>query len=196
MNFGKKSHDGEGKFRKGNIALVLCNVILILGVIGAAVIYSQINLNQKNAMKRDSFCNALESLKQVSENYLSTEKGYVDDWAAYISSQHMTAEEALAYITATNTHEDRAAHLVNLEDMSARSTVMRNGIPWVHCYEEIEKLATSGSVAFLDKMNRMLNASKNEVLVLGKYRVGETQRTVVSVGTKVTIREEDGTDRD
>lgn len=196
MNFGKKSHDGEGKFRKGNIALVLCNVILILGVIGAAVIYSQINLNQKNAMKRDSFCNALESLKQVSENYLSTEKGYVDDWAAYISSQHMTAEEALAYITATNTHEDRAAHLVNLEDMSARSTVMRNGIPWVHCYEEIEKLATSGSVAFLDKMNRMINAAKNEVLVLGKYRVGETQRTVVSVGTKVTIREEDGTDRD
>ena len=117
-------------------------------------------------MKRDSFCNALESLKQVSENYPSTEKGYV---------------------------EDRAAHLVNLEDMSARSTVLRNGIPWVHCYEEIEKLATKGSVAFLDKMNRMMNAAPNEVLVLGKYRVGETQRTVVSVGTKVVIREEDGT---
>ena len=40
----------------------------------------------------------VESMKQVSENYLSTEKGYADDWAAYISSCHMTAEEALDYI--------------------------------------------------------------------------------------------------
>ena len=31
--------------------------------------------------------------------------------------------------------------------------------------------------------------------VLGKYRVGESQRTVVSVGTRVMIREEDGSDR-
>ena len=40
----------------------------------------------------------VESMKQVSENYLSTEKGYADDWAAYIASCHMTAEEALDYI--------------------------------------------------------------------------------------------------
>lgn len=40
----------------------------------------------------------VESTKQVSENYLSTEKGYADDWAAYIASCHMTAEEALDYI--------------------------------------------------------------------------------------------------
>ena len=45
----------------------------------------------------------VESMKQVSENYLSTEKGYADDWAAYIASCHMTAEEALDYIRTTNT---------------------------------------------------------------------------------------------
>ena len=39
----------------------------------------------------------VESMKQVSENYLSTEKGYADDWAAYIASCHMTAEEAPDY---------------------------------------------------------------------------------------------------
>ena len=62
----------------------------------------------------------VESMKQVSENYLSTEKGYADDWAAYISSCHMTAEEALDYIRTTNTQEDRAAHLVDMADLSAR----------------------------------------------------------------------------
>lgn len=50
----------------------------------------------------------VESMKQVSENYLSTEKGYADDWAAYIASCHMTAEEALDYIRTTNTQENRA----------------------------------------------------------------------------------------
>ena len=57
----------------------------------------------------------VESMKQVSENYLSTEKGYADDWAAYIASCHMTAEEALDYIRTTNTQEDRAAHLGPLD---------------------------------------------------------------------------------
>ena len=71
----------------------------------------------------------VESMKQVSENYLSTEKGYADDWAAYIASCHMTAEEALDYIRTTNTQEDRAAHLVDMADLSARSTFVRNGNP-------------------------------------------------------------------
>lgn len=71
----------------------------------------------------------VESTKQVSENYLRTEKGYADDWAAYIASCHMTAEEALDYIRTTNTQEDRAAHLVDMADLSARSTFVRNGNP-------------------------------------------------------------------
>lgn len=137
----------------------------------------------------------VESMKQVSENYLSTEKGYADDWAAYIASCHMTAEEALDYIRTTNTQEDRAAHLVDMADFSARSTFVRNGNPWVHCYEEQQKLATTDSSAFLDKMEQLFNAGPDEVPVLGKYRVGESQRTVVSVETRVMIREEDGSDR-
>ena len=137
----------------------------------------------------------VESMKQVSENYLSTEKGYADDWAAYIASCHMTAEEALDYIRTTNTQEDRAAHLVDMADLSAHSTFVRNGNPWVHGYEEQQKLATTDSSAFLDKMEQLFNAGPDEVPVLGKYRVGESQRTVVSVGTRVMIREEDGSDR-
>ena len=137
----------------------------------------------------------VESTKQVSENYLSTEKGYADDWAAYIASCHMTAEEALDYIRTTNTQEERVAHLVDMADLSARSTFVRNGNPWVHCYEEQQKLATTDSSAFLDKMEQLFNAGPDEVLVLDKYRVGESQRTVVSVGTRVMIREADGSDR-
>lgn len=79
---------------KRNIILVACNLILVTGAVCAAIIYSQVIMEQKNELRKDAFCTTVESMKQVSENYLYTEKGYVDDWAAYISSQHMMAEQA------------------------------------------------------------------------------------------------------
>lgn len=165
---------------KRNIILVACNLILVTGAICAAIIYSQIIMEQKNELRKDAFCTTVESMKQVSENYLYTEKGYVDEWAAYISSQHMTAEQALDFINATNTHADRQAHLVNLDDLSAHSSGMTDDNIWVHCYEDMTKLNTRDTNAFLEKMCKLPDVDSNEVLVLGKYRVGgESQRTVI-----------------
>ncbi len=184
------------KHSSKNLILLICNLVLVLAMVLMASIYSRTVLTQKNTMKRDAFCTTVESMKQVSENYFSTEKGYVDDWAAYITNQHMTAEQALAFISATNTHEDRTAHLVDLTDMSAHSTVLRNGTSWVHCYEDMVTLNTQDTLNFIEKMKMIFYAKQDEVLILGKYRVGEMQQTVVSVGAKVTIREADGTDKD
>ena len=54
-----------------------------------------------------SFCSTVESMKQISENYLNNEKCYVNDWAAYISSVGMTREEVIEYISKTNTQPER-----------------------------------------------------------------------------------------
>ena len=59
----------------------------------------------------------------------------------------------------------------------------------------MEKLGTKDSRIFIQKMHQIFYAGKDEVPVLGKYRVGESQRTVISVGTQVMIREADGRDR-
>ena len=83
----------------GKKALILCNMVLILVMLWAAVSYSGTLTEQKKEMKRDNFCNNVDALKQVSQNYLITEKGYVNDWTAYIEAKHMTAEEALAACT-------------------------------------------------------------------------------------------------
>lgn len=197
----RQAQDTEAAFRRRRSGpkqtlLVLVNLFLILDMVAIAVIYSRTVLAQRNQMRRDSFCTMTESMKKVSENYLNTEKGYVDDWAAYISARHMTAEEALDYIRTTNTHTDRAAHLVDLDDLSAQSTVLRNGNPWVHCYEEMREVDTIAGTSSINKMTRMLQEDSGKVLVLGKYRVGEAQRTVISVGAQVTIRLADGSDKD
>ena len=180
---------------KRNTLLIICNIVLVIAMVLTIIIYSNTTMQQKYELRKDAFCTTVESMKQVSENYLSTERGYVKAWSAYISSQHMTADEALEYIRQTNTQDDRMAHLVDMTDMSARSTYERNGNPWVHCYDNMVKLNTSDSNFFLEKMEEMFNDTSDKVLVLGKYRVGEAQKTVVSVGTRVIIREEDGTDK-
>ena len=176
--------------------LVICNIVLILILIISLFIYSRTTLEQKKEMKLNNFCTSVESMKQVSENYIYMEKGYVNNWVAYIESQHMTAEEALDFIRTINTNKNRSAHLVDMEDKSARSTVIRNGISWVHCYDSLLKDDTFNNDTFLDKMDSMFRADADEIQILGKYRVGEAQQTVVSVGSRVTIREEDGSDKD
>lgn len=179
---------------KKRAILIICNMLLLATMISIALIYSRTFTQQENAMKVEVFCNTVEAMKQVSENYLYTEKGYVDDWVAYIEDRQMTAEEALEYIRKTNTQEDRTANLINMDDFSARSTYIKNESEWVHCYEEMEKLGTADAKSFLEKMQRMFEADSEELLVLGKYREGMSQRTVISVGERVQIKEEDGTE--
>ena len=195
---GKKSNAPRDSRRchaiHQNLMLVAVNLLVIGGIALVAATYSHRVVNQKNAVRLDSFRNSVEVLRSVSESYLRTEKGYVDDWVAYITAQDMTAEEAMEYIATTNTYVNRVAHLVDVDDWSARSTEWYNGVPWVHRYEKMVNSSDVGERAFLEKMKRLMDSKPGDVMVLGKYRVGEaSQRTVVSVGAPVPIRQADGT---
>ena len=48
--------------------------------------------------------------KQVSQNYLDNERGYVKNLAHYISEHDMTLEEALEFLRGINTNRERFAH--------------------------------------------------------------------------------------
>ena len=48
--------------------------------------------------------------KQVSQNYLDNERGYVKNWAHYISEHDRTLEEALEFLRGINTNRERFAH--------------------------------------------------------------------------------------
>ena len=143
----------------------------------------------------DAFCGTVESMKQLSESYIYTEKGYVDDWAAYIMQKHMTREEALEYIRSSNTQQDRYAHIVDMDNYAAWSTYIRKGNDSVNCYQVFHEKSNNAELAMLAKMRKIFEAEDDKVLVLGKYHVGESQQTVISVGTHVELREADGTDK-
>ena len=94
--------------------LIFLNLVIVLCAVSYTFIYSA-NFKKENVkLQMDTFCMTVESMKKVSESYLYTEKGYVDDWAAYIEHENLTLDEALDYIRTINTKSDRAAHFVDM----------------------------------------------------------------------------------
>ena len=169
-----------------------CNAVLLLAVIFFATGYAHSVRRDQEQAERETFCSMIETMKQLSTRYLESEEHYVDDWVAYIESQGMTEEQALEYLRTANSRTDRYAHIVDMDTGEARSTYLREDGDAVSAYQDFAKLEGARAELFLGIMQQMF---RGERAVLGKYRVQETQITVVSVGGPVRLRMADGTDK-
>ena len=114
--------------------LLLCNVILIVATVTAAGMYSNYIRRTQEESKTDAFIRMIESMKQVSQNYLDSERGYVRDWAAYVSEQDMTIEEALAFLRSVNTNGDRFVHIVDMDSFDAWASYYPQGQEEIDTY--------------------------------------------------------------
>ena len=177
------------KARKGKIALILCNILLV--VIGVVFVmrYSANVAATQVQMAHESFCNTVETMKQISERYLETELAGAKDWAAYIEQQHMTMDEALEYIRESTIQSDRIAHFVDMDTFEARSSNLRADGDSVDVYQTYSQSDVPRIQQYVAKMRRMFDGEKG---VIGRYKVRESQYMVLSVGTRVTLRTENG----
>ena len=118
-------------------------------------------------------------MKQLSIRHLDAEKHYVDDWAAYIEKKEMTEEEALEYLRDANSRTDRYAHIVDMDTFEARTADKRDdGEDTVDVYREFSLSDQRTRVQFIENMRRIFSGQSG---VLGKYRIRETQTTVIGV---------------
>ena len=174
----------------GRTLLILCNVVLMTAAILFAVVYSTRMRRAQEQMELDNFCTTIESLKKVSENYLDAERRQAQNWAAYIESQNMSMDEALAYIRAANTQADRSANIVDMETFAARSTYVRDdGTDTVQAYQ---KFVEQGWELFTSILQDIYDGQPT---VLGRYRIEESQYMVISVGARVQLRQPDGSQK-
>lgn len=130
-------------------------------------------------------------MKQLSIRHLDAEKHYVDDWAAYIEKKEMTEEEALEYLRDANSRTDRYAHIVDMDTFEARTADKRDdGEDTVDVYREFSLSDQRTRVQFIENMRRIFSGQSG---VLGKYRIRETQTTVIGVCESVELKQADGT---
>lgn len=103
----------------------------------------------------------------------------------------MTEEEALEYLRDANSRTDRYAHIVDMDTFEARTADKRDdGEDTVDVYREFSLSDQRTRVQFIENMRRIFGGQSG---VLGKYRIRETQTTVIGVGESVELKQADGT---
>ena len=186
--------DVNKKYRVLKLFVIPYNLILIAAILFVLFAYSdKIDTKQRSTALK-SFCTTVESMKQISLNYLETERGYVSDWAEYIESQQMNIEEAVDYMQMANSHKDRYAHLVDMDTYEAYSTYLGYDGGKVEYYKKMRENNDATDKIFIKNMEQMYN-NLYDYNVLGKYWMEESQIVVISVGTRVMIRTDEGTSK-
>jgi len=105
--------------------------------------------------------------------------------------KEMTEEEALEYLRDANSRTDRYAHIVDMDTFEARTADKRDdGEDTVDVYREFSLSDQRTRVQFIENMRRIFSGQSG---VLGKYRIRETQTTVIGVGESVELKQADGT---
>ena len=182
----------KNRDKKLKLTLLICDIVLVAMTIAAVVIYSGHIIGSQREIKTQSFIKTIEAMKQVSQNYLNSERGYVKDWASYISGHDMDMEEALEFLRDINTNPERFLHIVDMESYEAYSSYYPKGQEKIDTYVKYKDSSVEAELPFSDIMQSMFEGTNEEFAVLGKYRLYETQSTGVGIGTRVTLRTEDG----
>lgn len=172
--------------------LVICNIFLILAMISASLFYFGYISKSQTEIKRAGFVRTIESMKQVSQNYLDSEQGYVSNWATYISDQNMDMEEALDFLRSINTNKERFVHIVDMDSYEAYSSYYPKGEEKIDTYLSYKEQKTEDGLPFGSIMESMFAGENDGFQLLGKYRLTETQTMAVGIGTRVTLRTENG----
>ena len=196
-----RNTDKTQELRRSKFAkrmLILINVILVLGAIAFSVKYSNRVREEQKEAELNTFESTIESMKQISINYLSMELNYAKDWANYIDNHDMTIEQALDYIRQANNQPDRYAHIVDMHTLEAYSTYQGEDAEELTCYREFydNQSVDDTNKLFINTMQQMYSMSQQDFCVLGKYRTQDTHLNVISVGTKVRLMTEDGVPAD
>ena len=182
----------KGEKHAGKVLLVLCNIVLMAAAVLFTVWYSDNARASQEELLRESFCNMVDTMKQISENYLSGELTDAANWAAYIEQEHMTMDEALDYIRSVSDPADCEAHFVDMDTFEAWGTNIIDGSNTVGIYRKYFEQGGLFPDDYILRMQKIYNGEKH---VLGKYTVKESKRTFISVGLAVQLRQEDGSDR-
>ena len=108
-------------------AIIIVNVIVIAAILLFVVLYSSLNSRESYLRQIEHFEDTTVTLENMTENYLIGEQQICDVWARYINSEHMTMEEAAAFIRASHVLENASAHLISPDTLTGISTRPRQG---------------------------------------------------------------------
>ena len=168
------------------------NVLLMAIAIIASLLYAHGIRASQEAAKLADFISSVEAMKSVSQTYLDSERGYVEDWAAYINDRHMTLREALDYLKKTNTNPNRFAHIVDMETLDAWSAYYPAGEEEIDTYHKNKDYSMKEGQTLSDFMMEVFRGTAPQASVVGRYPLQESHSNGFSVGTRINLETDTG----
>ena len=123
----------------GIILLLLCNIALITATVLFTIYYSNSIVEQKETSMKETFCNTIDTMKKISEQYLDTELSNAESWKSYIEHEHMTKDEAIRYIGMIEDQSVGETHIIDMETYDSVSTNYTNGSNNIEFYKNNSK---------------------------------------------------------
>ena len=141
------------------ILVIIVNVIIIAAMLFFVVLYSRFENTDSYRRQIEHFESTLVTMEKVTENYLEGEQQICDVWARYINSEHMTMEDAAAFIRASHVLENASAHLISLDTFTGLSTRPKQGTTddYAVSYHRIGLL---DDVNWIDDIGKSINITR------------------------------------
>ena len=178
--------------RMQKIVLWACNIVLMFAAILASVAFAHGTRTAQMEARQAEFVATVESMKSVSQNYLDSERGYVENWAAYIGEENMTLEEALNFLRLINTNPHRFAHIVDMDDFSAWSAALPEGNEEIDTYKVYKNAASEWEQIHEKNIEDLFNGEESRFAVLSRYQLPENLSMAVGVASRVTLQTQNG----
>ena len=152
-----RSHREHSRMKK--ILTIIVNVIIIAAILIFVVLYSRFETTDSYRRQIEHFESTLVTMEKVTENYLEGEQQICDVWARYINSEHMTMEEAAAFIRASHVLENASAHLISLDSFKGLSTRPKQGTAndYAVSYKQIALLE---NVDWINEIGESINITR------------------------------------
>lgn len=182
--------NGTSKLR--GRALIACNIILMAIAIVAAIFSAQYFRSTQIDAKQSDFTTTVESMKSVTQTYLDSEQGYVNDWAQYLSSNAMSLEEAASFLNKIDTSTNRYIHIVDMDTYNAWALGDDANPNSIDTYTKYRDESDATGSYMRESMQAAFDGNGTGTIIIGNYRIAETHSSAVSVGRKVTLETTSG----
>ena len=107
--------------------VIIVNIIIMAAILIFVVSYSRFESRDSYNRQIEHFEKTTVTMEQVTENYLEGEQRICDVWAKYINNETMTMNEAIDYISDSDTLANSSTHLVSLDTLTGLSTRPKQG---------------------------------------------------------------------
>lgn len=173
-------------------ALIACNIILMAIAIAAAIFSAQYFRSTQIEAKQSDFTTTVESMKSVTQTYLDSEQGYVNDWAHYISNNNMTLNQAAIFLDGIDTSTNRYVHIVDMDTYDAWSLGLDESPKAIDTYKAYQDESNETGSYMREAMHAAFADEHDGTIIIGNYKIEETRSSAVSVGKNVTLETTSG----